>query len=56
MRVYNIVLWSVVILFITVLLAGVATVPAAAQTDTMQYRYNAAHTGDYSPLRLDPIT
>ena len=50
MRVYKIVSLSVVILLITVLLAGAAAVPALAQYDTMQYRYNAAHTGDYSPV------
>ena len=48
---YKIVSFSVVILLITVLFAGVTTVPAAAATiDTMQFRYNAAHTGDYSPV------
>jgi hypothetical protein len=26
------------------------TTPAAAQTDAMQFRYNAQHTGDYSPV------
>ena len=50
MRVYKIVTFSVVILLITVLFAGAATVPATAQTDTMQFRYNAQHTGDYSPV------
>jgi len=50
MRVYKILSFSVVILLITVLFAGVVTVPAAAQYDTMQFRYNAAHTGDYSPV------
>ena len=50
MRIYRIVSFSVVILLITVLFAGVVTVPAAAQYDTMQYRYNAQHTGDYSPV------
>ena len=48
MRAYKIVSFSVVILLITVVFAG--AVPAAAQYDTMQYRYNAAHTGDYSPV------
>jgi outer membrane protein assembly factor BamB len=48
MRAYKIVSFSVVILLITVVFASV--VPAAAQYDTMQYRYNAAHTGDYSPV------
>ena len=30
--------------------AGLVNVPGAAQADMMQYRYNAAHTGDYSPM------
>ncbi|MGB8372848.1 MAG: PQQ-binding-like beta-propeller repeat protein, partial [Halobacteriota archaeon] len=50
MRVYKTVSFSVVILLIAVLFAGVATVPAAAQYDTMQFRYSAQHTGDYSPV------
>ena len=50
MRVYKIISFSVAIVLIAVLFAGVATVPAAAQTDTMQFRYNAQHTGDYSPV------
>ena len=50
MRSYKTVSFSVVILLVTVLFAGVVTVPAAAQYDAMQYRYNAAHTGDYSPV------
>jgi outer membrane protein assembly factor BamB len=50
MHVNKIVSSSVVILLIAVLFAGAVTVPAAAQTDAMQYRYNAAHTGDYSPV------
>jgi hypothetical protein len=50
MRVGKIVSFSVVILLITILFAGVATVPAAAQFDTMQFRYNSSHTGDYSPV------
>jgi len=50
MRAYKTVSSSVVILLVTVLFIGVATVPAAAQYDAMQYRYNAAHTGDYSPV------
>ncbi|MGP8133280.1 MAG: PQQ-binding-like beta-propeller repeat protein [Halobacteriota archaeon] len=50
MRVYKIVSFSVVILLIAVLFAGVATVPATAQYDTMQFRYNAQHTGDYGPV------
>ncbi|MGB7900916.1 MAG: PQQ-binding-like beta-propeller repeat protein [Halobacteriota archaeon] len=47
MRINKILSLSVVILLITVVFAGV--VPAAAQYDTMQFRYNAQHTGDYSP-------
>jgi len=50
MRVYKIVPFSVAIVLIAVLFAGVATVPAAAQYDTMQFHYNAQHTGDYSPV------
>jgi len=50
MSVPKIVSFSVVILLITVLFAGAVTVPAAAQYDTMQYRYNAQHSGDYSPV------
>ncbi|MGP8012380.1 MAG: hypothetical protein ACLPI9_07900 [Halobacteriota archaeon] len=49
MQVNKILSFSVVILLITVVFAGAVTVPAAAHTDAMQYRYNAAHTGDYSP-------
>ena len=49
MRVYKIVSFSVVILLISVFFAGAVIVPAAAQYDT-QYQYNAAHTGDYSPV------
>jgi outer membrane protein assembly factor BamB len=50
MGVHKTVSFSVVILLITVLFAGAVTVPAAAQYDTMQFRYNAEHTGDYSPV------
>ena len=50
MRVYKIISFPVVILFIAVLFAGAVTVPAAAQADTVQFRYNAQHTGDYSPV------
>jgi hypothetical protein len=50
MRVNKIVSSSVVILLITVVFAAAVTVPAAAQYDTMQFRYNAQHTGDYSPV------
>jgi hypothetical protein len=50
MRTYKILSLSVVILLITVVFAGALTMPAAAQYDTMQYRYNAQHTGDYSPV------
>jgi PGF-CTERM protein len=49
MRICKTVSCSAVILLITVLFAGV-TVPAAAQNDTMQFRYNATHLGDYSPV------
>ncbi|MGB9213416.1 MAG: PQQ-binding-like beta-propeller repeat protein, partial [Halobacteriota archaeon] len=49
MRVSKIVSFAAVILLITVLLAG-SSVPAVAQHDTMQYRYNAAHSGDYCPV------
>ena len=51
MRAYKILSFSVVILLITVLFAGAGTCPAAAQQyDTMQFRYNAQHTGDYGPV------
>jgi hypothetical protein len=50
MRTYRIVSFSVVNLLMTVLFTGAVTVPAAAQYDMMQYRYNAEHTGDYSPV------
>jgi outer membrane protein assembly factor BamB len=50
MRVSKFLSFSVVILLITVVFAGAVTVPVAAQTDTMQYRYNPQHTGDYSPV------
>ncbi|MGB9407724.1 MAG: hypothetical protein WCA89_09310 [Terracidiphilus sp.] len=50
MCVYKIVSFSVVVLLVTVLFVGAVIVPAAAQTDTMQYRYNAQHTGDYSAV------
>jgi len=49
-RVYKIISFSIVILLIAVLFAGAVTVPAAAQTDTVQFRYNPQHTGDYSPV------
>jgi hypothetical protein len=49
-RVYELVSFSVVILLVTVLFSGAVTVPAAAQYDTMQFRYNAQHNGDYSPV------
>jgi outer membrane protein assembly factor BamB len=39
-----------VALLVAVVFAGVVAIPAAAQTDTMQFRYNAQHTGDYSPV------
>jgi outer membrane protein assembly factor BamB len=50
MRPSKIVSFSVVILLISVVFAGAVTVSAAAQYDTMQFRYNSAHTGDYSPV------
>ena len=50
MRVSKILSFSAVILLITVVFAGAVTVPAAAQYDTMQFHYNAQHTGDYSPV------
>ena len=50
MRGFKIVSFSVAILLIAVLFAGVASVPAAAQYDTMQFRYNAQRIGDYSPV------
>jgi hypothetical protein len=50
MRVYKLVSFSVAILLMTVLFAGVATVPAETKTDEMQFRYNAEHTGDHSPV------
>ena len=41
----------VVALLVAVVFAGLVSIPAAAAvTDTMQFRYNAAHTGDYSPV------
>ncbi|MGA7470957.1 MAG: PQQ-binding-like beta-propeller repeat protein [Halobacteriota archaeon] len=48
MRAYKSLSFSVVIILIIVLFA--CAVPAAAQTDTMQFRYNATHPGDYSPV------
>jgi outer membrane protein assembly factor BamB len=48
MRAYKSLSFFVVIILIIVLFAG--AVPAAAQTDTMQLRYNATHTGDYSAV------
>ncbi len=50
MRVYKIISFSGAIVLIAVLFAGVATVPAAAQYDTKQFRYNAQHAGNYSPV------
>jgi outer membrane protein assembly factor BamB len=55
MRINKIVPSSVVILLIAVVFAGAVAVPAAAQTTTaqpttMMFRYNAQHTGDYSPV------
>jgi len=54
MRVNKIVLFSVVMLLITAVFAGAVTVPAAAQNDAMMFRYNAQHTGDYSPVAASP--
>jgi len=42
--------FAVIVLLVAVLFAGLVSVVAAAQADTMQYHYNAAHTGDYSPV------
>lgn len=39
-----------VALLVSVVFAGLTSIPAAAQTDTMQFHYNAQHTGDYSPV------
>jgi hypothetical protein len=50
MRGYKTVSFSVAIILIAVLFAGVVTVPAAARNDTMQFRFNAAHTGGYSSV------
>ena len=50
MRTYKIVRSSIVLLLITVLLTAAVTIPAGAQYGTMQYQYNAAHTGDYGPV------
>ena len=50
MRLHRIVSYSAIILLIAVLFAGVVAVPTAAQNDTMQFRYNATHLGDYSPV------
>jgi len=50
MRSCKILSFSVVIFLITMVFAGAITVPAAAQYDTMQFHYSAAHTGDYSPV------
>jgi hypothetical protein len=53
-RVYKTILFSVVILLIAVLFAGAVTVPAAAQYDAMQFRYNAQHTG-HGFGKLNPL-
>ena len=37
-------------ILIAVLFAGAVTVPAAAQYDTMQFRYDATHSGDYNAV------
>jgi len=41
MRASKIVSFSAVIFLVTVLFAGAVTVPAAAQSDAMQFRYTA---------------
>jgi hypothetical protein len=50
MRVYKIASVSLAIFVIGVLFAGVAAVPTGAQYGTIQFHYNAQHTGDYSPV------
>jgi len=42
----------VVVRLVAALCAGIAAVPATAQIgpSTMQFRYNAQHSGDYSPV------
>src|SRR5665647_2558881 len=40
----------VAVLLIATLFAGLAAVPAAAQFDTMQFRYDIARTGDFNPV------
>jgi outer membrane protein assembly factor BamB len=50
MRAYKSLSFSVVIILIIVLFACAGTIPAAAQTDTMQFRYNTTHTDDYSAV------
>ena len=39
-----------VALLVAVVFAGLTSIPAAAQTDTMQFHYNAQLTGDYTPV------
>ncbi len=60
MRVYKTVSFSVVILLVAVLFAGVLTISAAARTDTMQSYNNARDTGHgfskYNPLLLERVS
>jgi len=48
MRFYRLLSFIAAISLISVLFFGFVSVPASAQSDTMQFRYNAQHTGDYS--------
>ena len=52
MNVYKLIIHLVVIFLLSILFSGLVTVPAAAQSTstTMQFRYNAQHTGDYGPV------
>lgn len=50
MRFYRLLSLIAALSLISVLFFGFVIVPAAAQSDTMQFRYNAQHTGDYSPV------
>jgi PGF-CTERM protein len=47
MRLSKLYSFAAIMLLVAILFAGPMSVPAAAQADTMQFRYNAAHTGDY---------
>ena len=49
MRLTKLLSFITVALLVAVVFTGLVTIPAAAQTDTMQFHYNAQHTGDYSP-------